>query len=368
MPIIDRNMYDELKKWCDKADDSIQGNILYVHRRNNTITKATIRKLIFELHEEDKSGELSISLYNAKYFARNMRDYYSHIAELCFHKHTEDETSKDNIKRLSPPYTWVYLLVEDFETLSKDRRVIEEVMRSFYTFSMKGANIILIGDREYKNVFPGCVYAMKTMPDDLATKEEGSKVTVGCYNQERIPHGENEVFKSEENQRNQLCFNWEILLQQLKQNYFDYEVFKILLKETLEYITPRITESMVYRKDLSLLTYIGSMRHEASEIIEGCNPWEYEASVKISLGLYHAIENRYIGDSIGEKIRVIIDGQFKDFESLYNREYRETPIEISVDTACEDIERLSEAIYECMYAGHSFVWNYMYKRVFWKDI
>ncbi len=364
MSIIDQNLYDELKKWCDNTEDSqLQGDVIYVNSWDHVLTKATIRKLMFELHEEDEYGELSISLYNAKSFARNMKDYYSHIAGLYFRKISGDETSVDIIKRLPPTCSWIYLLVEDVETLSDDSNKIEEVIRSLSAFSMKGANIVLIGNGDYKDVFFGCEYAIKLMTDGMTAKEDSDPIAVGYYVQERNLCRVNEVFKSEEKQRDQLCFNWEILLQQLKQNFFDYEFFKILLKETLEYITPRVTESMVYRRDLSLLAYMGAVRREAPEDVEGCEPWEFMASMKISSGLYRAIENRYGEDTFGKKIDVIVDSMKKDDESVHVSGYTCMPIAISVDNACDDIDMLSEIIHECTFEGNSSrIWRYLEKR------
>lgn len=54
-------------------------------------------------------------------------------------------------------------------------------------------------------------------------------------------------------------------------------------------IIPRVTKDQVYRKDLWLIEKIGAIPGFKNKNIEGCNPWELDASIKYATALHKAI-------------------------------------------------------------------------------
>ena len=100
MPVIDKKMYEKLKSWCDWEEEKRPRNqqIMYVNSHDRELTNATIRKMMFEMRKEDIHGELYMAFFSAKNFYRNMRDYYSHIADLYRRSPSEDDSIVDIIK------------------------------------------------------------------------------------------------------------------------------------------------------------------------------------------------------------------------------------------------------------------------------
>lgn len=60
MSVIDKNMYEKLKDWCDWGEGKRPKyqQIMYVNSHDRALTSATIRKLMFEMTKEDVHGEL----------------------------------------------------------------------------------------------------------------------------------------------------------------------------------------------------------------------------------------------------------------------------------------------------------------------
>ena len=120
MAFIDKTMYEKLKKWWDFSKEirpNTQG-IMYVNCHDRALTNATIRKLMFELKKED--FELYVSLYSAKNFYHNMRDYYLHIADLYQCELNADALLSDIIEDIPSTCGWIVLIVQDTEALSGD--------------------------------------------------------------------------------------------------------------------------------------------------------------------------------------------------------------------------------------------------------
>ena len=115
MSVIDKHMYEELKKWHDGERPKNQ-YMIYVNSRDRALANATIRKLMYEIDEEDICGEEYISFFSAKNFYSNMREYYSHVAELYLQNPAEDDPVTDIIKNIPPTCGWITLIVEDIET------------------------------------------------------------------------------------------------------------------------------------------------------------------------------------------------------------------------------------------------------------
>ena len=136
MPVIDKKMYETLKGWCDYDAEKRPKHqqIMYVNSHDRTLTNATIKKMMFEMWKEDVHGELFMSLYSAENFYRNMREYYSHIADLYLNKPGEDDALIDIIEDMPPTCGWIVLIVEDLELLSGKAEVMQEIICSDYLF------------------------------------------------------------------------------------------------------------------------------------------------------------------------------------------------------------------------------------------
>lgn len=359
MAVIDKNMYEKLKKWCD-LDREIQPEnqqILYVNSRDRALTGATIRKLMYEVDKEDHYGELYFSFYSAESFYHNMREYYSEIAKLYFRHPKEDDPLVDIIESMPATGGWITLIVEDMETLSEDAEKMKEMMETIFSFAVNRSDIILIGDGDYKDVFSGCEFALREMEDGIAANEEQNLVAVGLYDQEPEPVRETVAYETGDDQLDELNFYWRTLYEQLDRKYFDYEDFKTLFRETLEYIIPRVTEEMVYRKDLRLIEHISILGLKTKENVEGCKLWEFEAAQKLTDGLHDAIvDSRGRNDDFSEGevvIHTMIDERSEDLGAVHISGCFSSSIDLSVDTAPRKMDELSEVIRKCTYQGES---------------
>ena len=359
MAIIDKAMYEYLKKWSDRCEEVRPKNqyLLYVNSHNRELTNATIRKLMFELNKEDPHGELYSAFYTAKNFYRNMRNYYSNIGELYLNEPKEDDSLIDIVDDYPPTCGWIMLIVEDIEALSENERKMKEMMETIFKFAVNRPSIILIGNGDYKEVFSGCEYALSWISDGLAAKEEDDELMIGIYDQEISPIEEMVTYESGEKQRDELVFYWNLLYAQLEKGYFDYNGFKVLFKESLEYIIPRVTKEQVYRKDLLLIENIGALGSKNPKDVDGCTPWEYDSAKEYSDGLHAEIVNKYdSSDNFSEGtigIGVMIEEKTEDYGNIHIGGSFCTTVKISVENVCDKIDRLSDAIYECTYKGNS---------------
>ena len=359
MSVIDKNMYEKLKKWCDWNRDVRPENqqIIYVNSQDKAVTKATIRKLMFDKRIADFGWELYISFYSAKNFYNNMRDYYTHVAELYFRKPSSDCHLVDIIKDLPSTCGWIILIVEDIEQISDDKEKMQELMESIMAFGTRHSSIILVGNGDYKDVLSKNTNVLDAITNGfpMLDEDEEEPFTFGVYDQEMSPIYESIMYENSQKQCDELNNYWHIIYEQLKRRYFDFEVFKALYKEVLEYIIPRISKERVYRKDLELIENIGAMRLESSENLEGCKPWEFDAAQQFSIGLHDAIINRYgDNDEITEctiLIEVFISEPSEDYGCIHFRSEHNVYIELRADNSYNEIDRLSEDIHECTYKG-----------------
>lgn len=366
MATIDKNMYERLKNWYDFKEECRPKNqtIMYVNSHDRALSDATIKKMMFEMTEEDVHGEMFISLYSAPNFYQNMRDYYVDISKLYMHFHNEDTPTVELINDYPPTCGWIVLIVQDIEKLSDDEVKMQEMMETILAFASRRSSIILVGNGDYKDVFSGCEYALSEMQDGITAKEEDNIVMIGLYNQEAEPIKESVTFDNPDDQRDELDFYWDITYEQLEKNYFDYVAFKNLLKETLEYIIPRVTNEYVYRKDLDIIEDIGAISREKHEDIEGCYPWEFDAAKKCAVGLHRAIVNRYGDNDDVSSERITIDVEIeertKDYGAIHISGSTCTYIELGADNVSQKMDKLSEAIHGCTYMGdEEQLWDYV---------
>ena len=354
MSVIDKHMYEELKKWYDRERPKNQ-YMLYVNSRDRALTNATIRKLMYEIKKKDIYGEEYISFYSAKSFYNNMREYYSHIAKLYFQNPADDDPIKEIIGSIPSTCGWITLIVEDIEAFSDDKEKMEEMFKTFLSFAVKLSNIILIGKGDYKDTFAGCEFALREMDDGIKANPEDGVLMIGCYDQQELPKKETVSYETEDKHRDEINYNWKNLNEQLKKGYLDYNDFKTLFKETLEYFIPRVTKEQVYRKDLRLIEKIGAMRSAEDNIVDGCKPWELDASIKFATALHKAIINTYnFNDdfSMGKIVlNVTIEDPKEDHGSLHISGHLDTTMSVSVDTVNKKIDNLSEAIHIRTYGG-----------------
>ncbi len=357
MSVIDKNMFDSLKVWCDRYEEMMpkHPNIMYVNSRDHSLTSATLRKLMYEVDKDDEWGELEISLYSAEGFYRNMHDYYSLVASLygCIIK--EDDPLEDILRKISASCGWIVLIVEDLETLSVDSAKMEEMMQTLVAFGYKAPSIILVGNGDYEEVFAGCEYALREM------RNGGSIV---CYEQEKSPQREKTLFETPDDQIEELIYYWNMVYQQLEQRLFHYEFFKELYKDTLEYILPRVGKEQVFRKDIRLFKSMGAMCRKDEKELYGCKPWEYDAAQNFLEGLLDAIINRDgdNNDLSGENvwIRVVVEEKPTVINGIECLEgFTCTPIKVGIDNLNYKMDELAAVIHDQTYEGNKVAIQYL---------
>ena len=359
MSVIDKNMYEKLKNWCNWNRDIRPENqqIMYVNSQDRALTKATIRKLMFDKRVADFGWELYISFYSAKNFYNNMRDYYTHVAELYFRKPSRNCHLVGMIKDLPSTCGWIILIVEDVEQISNDKEKMRELMESLMAFGSRHSSIILVGNGDYKDVFSKNENVLDAITNGFPMLDEDGEesFTFGVYDQEMSPIYESIVYENSQKQCDELNYYWHIIYEQLKKRYFDYEVFKVLFKEVLEYIIPHISKEQVYRKDVELIENIGAMRRENNECLEGCMPWEFEAARQFSIGLHEAIVNRF-GDNDDVTggtivIEVEVKGPSEDYGCIHHSSSSYEYIDLRADNSYSEMDMLSDKILEFTYKG-----------------
>ena len=359
MSVVDKNMYDNLKKWWDRNRPQNQ-YMMYINSQDRKLTNATIKKLMYDIYEEDVHGEIYMPLYSADNFFNNMREFYSEIGELYYNHPGPEDPILDIIEEYPPTCGWILLIVEDIERLSGKPEKMQEVIETLFRFASKRASVVLVGKGDYKDVFAGCEYALNKMEAGLNAGEEDNIVMLGCFNQEANPDKENHVFENPNKQRDELDFYWACCLyEQLKKKCFDYEDFKVLIRDTMEYIVPRISKEKVYRKDLLLIEYIGALRHEKNKKPEGCRPWEYDAAVKMACGLHKAIINRYnysYNKDMSEglvNVDIVIEERKEDYGAIHISGSFSHVIKVKADTVEGVMDKLAETIHEVTYNGNT---------------
>ena len=351
MSVIDKSIYEKLKNWCDYKDDyrSADEHVIYVNSNNRLLTKSTIRKVMCDFTEEDVHGEMYIKFYSAKSFYNNMHAYYEDIAECYRCKLSGEETIEEMIEGIPPTCGWLILIIEDMEELSDDAEKMEEMFKHINEFASNCPSIILVGNGDYQDVV-----RPKIIDDDVLC----------IYNQQVAPDREDIVYDTIEDQYDELDYCWNVVYEMLEDKYFDYEYFKTLYTETLEYIIPRVTDEYVYRLDIYLIEQIGKMHRMDNKKIQGCLPWEFDAAQKFSIGLHRAIGNRYSNEDGFEGEKISIDVWIKERDedcgsfSVGGTFY--ISIDVSVDTACQKMDKLSETILGTTYKADAMqVWRFM---------
>ena len=335
MPVIDKAMFEKLKSWWDGNRPKNQ-QIIYVNIHDRILTDATIRRLMFEIKGKDFMAEEYISLYSAENFYKNMREYASDVAKLYLKELAADDSAKDIIKSILSPCGWITLIIENMESMSNDEERMNELFELLLILAEKKANIILTGYGDYKIVFAGCENALKRMDGGMVGQMEETPQRLAVVND------------GDEKHRDELNFYWKILYEQINKEYFDYHIFKDLLKETLEYLIPRMTKEYLYRKDVLLVEKIGDFNRTEEKAIEGCEPWEFEASMVIATALHSAIVNRYENNEdikTGDiELDVIIKHAGRDYGGVHSYGYSYETISVSVGTICQAIDQLAEEI------------------------
>lgn len=355
MSIVDKDMYIYLKNWCNRYGDirPKHQNILYVNSHERKLTNATIKKMMFDIIDQEMPGEVYLAHYSAKNFHRNMRNYYSDIGELYQHEVDEKSDLYSIIDSLPPTCGWIVLIIEDVEILSENVIKMQEMLKAIMTFASKRSSIILIGNGDYKSVLGGYEYALDITEEGLFIKIEDKYTMIGCYEQEESPNLENIIFENMDKCLTELEYYWYLLYEQLENNYFDYDGFKDLYKNTMEYIIPRVTKDNVYRKDITLIENIGDMRNKKPTDIEGCKPWEFEAARQFANGLHYCIVN-YLGhnDDLSLKkigIDVVVQHRTERYGKIYNSGSSSFTIDISIEDVCNYIDFLAEEIFNAAY-------------------
>lgn len=357
MSVIDKNMLDSLKVWCDRYEDMMPKypNIMYVNSRDHSLTSATLRKLMYEVDKDDEWGEMKISFYSAESFYQNMRDYYSLIASLYGCDIKEDDSLMDVIRMIDSTCGWIVLIVEDVETLSDDSEKMEEMMQTLVAFGYKNPSNILVGNGDYEEVFAGCKYALHEM------RNGGSIV---CYEQEKNPLKEKVLFETPDDQIEELIYYWNMVYQKLEQRLFHYEFFKELYKDTLEYILPRVGKEQVFRKDIRLFISMEAMCRKDEKELYGCKPWEYDAAQNFLEGLLDAIINRD-GDNddlSGENvwIRVVVEDKPTVINGIECLEgFTCAPIKVGIDNLNFKMDELAAVIHDQTYEGNKVAIQYL---------
>ena len=366
MAVIDKNMYEKLKKWCDYDEGVRPQNqyIMYVNSHDRELTSATIRKLMFEMCEEDEHGELYMSFYSAQNFYRNMRDYYLEIARLYLSKPSEDAELLGVIRNYPPTCGWIALVVEGIETFFDDCGKMQELMEKLMAFAARRPSIILIGNGDYRDVFYKCDYALHSMEAGFAAKEEDNMLMIGSYNQEENPCRESVVYANPKKQCAELAFYWDTMYEQLEKGYFDYEDYKTLFKDTMEYIIPRVSKEKVYRNDLFLIENISAFKDKTFDKIDGCMPWEIKAAEKFATGFHKAIVNLFGYNDDFSKERIGIEMWIEDRPEVhggvhFSGEFSLTRL-VCAENVCHNMDKVATCIHMSTFEGKEFeAWKYM---------
>jgi len=353
MSVVDKKMYETLKEWWENGSE--KQHLYYINSRDRESTRATIRRFIFEIEDRDVLGDLYNEFFPANYFCKHMREFYLKIAKLYLDKPTDDDSISDIIKGYSSYSGWITLVVEDIDSVSGDEALVREMYESLFAFAAKKANVIITGNGDYKKTFAGCEYALKEMADGLAAGPEDGILMTGCYDSEESVNKEIVTYSNKIKQGEELTYYWRLITNQLKKGYFDYEGYKALVKETLEYLIPRVTKKRVYRKDLLLIEHLGSSFDSKGKTIDGCAPWEFDAAKRVADLLHDAIMNKYdFNDEFSSGVinlsawienPVYEDDGFRGTGCIgYN-------LKLSIDTAYEEIDHLAKKIHEWTYEG-----------------
>ena len=234
---------------------------------------------------------------------------------------------------------------------------MKELMESIMAFGSRHSSIILVGNGNYKDVFSKNENVLDAIENGfpMLDEDEEESYTFGVYDQEMSLIYENIVYENSQKHCDELNYYWYIIYEQLEKRYFDYEAFKALFKEVLEYIIPRISKEQVYRKDLELIENIGAMRRENNEYLVGCMPWEFDAARQFSIGLHKSIVNRFGDNDDVTGGTIVVEVEVKepseDYGCIHFSGSSYEHIDLTADNSYSEMDRLSEKILEFTYKG-----------------
>ena len=361
MATIDTEMYADLKKWCD-WDRPQNQFIKFMYSKNKMLTNATIRKVMFEIDKGDKYGEKYVALYSAKNFIRNMRTYFTDIAKLYRRTPDDDASLEEILERIPATCTWITLIIKDLEELSGQHDELEQVFRNLVVFATKGANLILIADSDYEEIFSECKYASAAIKAPFGVNETCKLLLADRYEQDENPEEKELTFESASDEREELNFYWSLLYERFEQNYFDYEYFKVLFIETWEYFIPRVATKQIFRQDISLIErieYFNFCYSHADENnrMDGCSSWELEAAKQFVEGLNNSLIDWYCEDiDFSDRtlfFRTRIDIVPYEHGSCYVTGGLLATMEVTTENFMDKIDMLAEAIHLSAYDGDS---------------
>ncbi len=320
-----------------------------MNSRDRQLTNAAVRKLMYGNYKEDVYGEEYVRFFSAKNFYKNMRDYYARVAEMYMRNPGEEDSIEEIIESMPPTGGWLTLIVEDLEDFTGDPGRMEEMFKTFIKFAAKRTNVILIGNGDCNDVFCGCGYAVGEMKTGMAAKAEDNLLMIGSIAQDETEEVTCGASAEE------LDFYWDMMNDQLEDGYLDYDGFKVLYKDTLEYLIPRVTEKQVYRQDLRLIENIGRFKLPPGKETDGCEPWELEAAKKFTRGLNSAVINAdEDNDDFSEgtiKFRVSVEDRKVEYGAVHISGSFEHTENIRADNALSKMDKLADVIRKCSYEG-----------------
>lgn len=244
---------------------------------------------MYQIYKEDEHGEEYVSFFSAKNFIRNMREYFSYIAELYRCDPSEDDSIEDIISSIPPTGGWLTLIVEDLEELSEQPEQMTTLFQAVFAFVAKRASVILIGSGDHRRILSKSESLLSDIEYFLHVKEEANCLMFGLYEQDEDPNTEVIDYVQLSDKRSELDHYWDILYKQIEHKYFDYRYFKTLYRETLEYLISRVTAEQVYRQDIQIIEKIAKFRPSDSLEMDGCEPWELDAAKQFARGLNTAL-------------------------------------------------------------------------------
>ena len=355
MPVIDKRMYKELKKWW-YCTGPYGKDLIYVNSNDRVLTDSTIRKMMYEIDKEDKYGDLFISLYSAENFYYNMRDYFTHVAELkCLEKPTDDQPIEDIIESIQTPCGWIILIIEDIDSLYEAYGKLEEMMKYILSFALRSPYIILTWNEDHESFFSVYEHALQEISNGDTATDDDDPISMGIYDQENESLEIDIVaFDSPDDQRDELDYYWHLVYEQLINKYLDYVNYKSLYKDTLDYLIPRMTKEYVYRSDVKLIEDIARISRKEPDDIDGCMPWELDAAKEFSRSLNEAIiYNHDVNRESEIELHIVVEDPPKEHEnSICSYGYSCMSVNISVDNVIQEIDRIAGLIHECTYKGN----------------
>lgn len=353
MATIDTEMYVDLKNWFD-GDEPQNRSVKFVCSKNKMLTNNTIRKVMFDIDKEDEDDENYVALYSARNLFQNMRTYFSDIAKMYFCTPNDDTTLQEILDMIPPSCYWITLIIKDLEELSGQHNELQQFIQNLATFAEKGARLILIAESNDEKIFSECKCACAAIKAAFGTDEANKFLLPGTFEQDENPKEKEISFESASDERAELNFYWNLLYEQSGQNYFDYEFFKELFKETWVYFIPRVAAKQIFRQDISLIEKIGYFskcysRYNEGNRIDGCSPWELDAAAQFMIGLNDSLIDWKCEDidfadrTLSFKARIDIGS--REPETLYVSASVFIPVKVTPENFPDKIDALAEMLH-----------------------